>query len=61
MVVVDPLGDKNSVRTAVSKVSDDEWHVEYVPLVEGLHAINVFFAGSPIPVSPVSIIVTPRR
>lgn len=61
MVVVDPLGDKNSVRPAVLKVLDDEWHVEYVPAIEGLHSVNVFFAGSPIPVSPVSVIVTPRK
>lgn len=59
VVVIDPRGDKNSLRPTVTKVLDEEWHVEYVPITEGLHSINIFFAGTPIPISPVSILVSP--
>lgn len=61
VVVVDPRGDKNSVRPFVAKVIDDQWYVEYVPQVDGHHSVEIFFAGSHIPNSPVAVFVMPRE
>lgn len=55
--VVDPAGRTDTVRPLVARKSDDVWYVEYTPLVDGLHSVNIFFAGKPIPNSPYPVAV----
>lgn len=55
--IIDPAGRTDTVRPLVARKSDDVWYVEYTPLVEGLHSVNIFFAGKPIPNSPYPVAV----
>ncbi len=59
VAVLDPAGHKDNVRPIISKKSDELWYVEYTAKVEGLHSVNVFFAGKPIPLSPFGVVVSP--
>ena len=59
VAIVDPHGHKDSVRAVVSKRSEESWYVEYTPQEEGLHSINIFFAGKAIPNSPYGVGVSP--
>ena len=52
VAVLDPMGRKDTVRPLVARKSDDVWYVEYTPLTEGLHSVNIYFAGKAIPNSP---------
>jgi len=56
--VVDPMGRKDLIKPMVARKTDDNWYVEYTPLVEGMHSVNVFFAGKPIPQSPYPVYVS---
>lgn len=53
--IVDPSGKKDTVRPFVVKKADDVWYVEYIPLEPGLHSVNVFFIGQPVPKSPYGV------
>ena len=57
VAVIDPSGRKETVRPMVARKTDGSWYVEYTPLVEGLHSVNVFFAGKSIPNSPYPVAV----
>ena len=48
-----------TVKSTVTKKSDDVWYVEYTATVTGLHSVNVFFAGVAIPKSPYAVGVSP--
>jgi len=52
VAVLDPMGRKDTVRPMVARKSDDNWYVEYTPVVDGPHSVNIFFAGKAIPNSP---------
>jgi len=56
--IVDPTGKKDTVKATITKKSDDVWYVEYTPQIPGLHSVNVFFAGKPIPKSPYAVSVS---
>jgi len=56
--VVDPMGRKDVIKPMVARKTDDNWYVEYTPLVEGMHSVNIFFAGKPIPHSPYPVCVS---
>ena len=58
MAVIDPAGRKDAIKPMVARKMDDNWYVEYTPLVEGVHSINIFFAGKPIPTSPYPVLVS---
>lgn len=59
VVILDPSGHKNTVPVKVRPISQDVWRCEYVSPVVGLHSVNVFFAGQPIPNSPYGVRVAP--
>ena len=63
VVILDPHGRKDTVRASIQPVVGKEgtFLVEYVPIDQGLHSINVFFAGSQIPNSPFGVQVAPRK
>ena len=57
--IVDPQGRKDTVKATVTRKSDDVWYMEYTAVTPGLHSVNVFFAGKPIPKSPFPVGVSP--
>ena len=59
--VLDPQGHKDTVKPVVHHKSEELWYVEYTAKVEGLHSVNVFFAGRPIPGSPYGVAVAPGK
>lgn len=59
VIVVDPAGHKNTVPVNVRQTSPDQWRCEYVSPNVGLHSVNVFFAGQPIPNNPFGVRVSP--
>ena len=52
VAILDPHGRKDTVRPMVTQKGPELWYVDYTPLVEGLHSVNIFFAAKPIPLSP---------
>jgi len=58
VAVIDPMGRKDAIKPMVARKTDDNWYVEYTPLMEGLHSVNIFFAGKPIPNSPYPVSVS---
>eukprot|EP00918_Siedleckia_nematoides_P105694 GHVU01230790.1.p1 GENE.GHVU01230790.1~~GHVU01230790.1.p1 ORF type:complete len:2480 (+),score=363.92 GHVU01230790.1:158-7597(+) len=60
VAILDPKGRKDSVRPTVIKRTEELWYVEYTPKEEGLHSINIFFAGKAIPKSPFGVGVSPE-
>lgn len=58
VIVLDPAGQKNTVPVKIRQTSPDEWRCEYVSTSIGLHSVNVFFAGQPIPSSPYGVKVS---
>ena len=60
MIVLDPHGRKDSVPVQITETDEPEvYKCEYVATNLGLHSINVFFAGNPIPKSPFGVKVSP--
>lgn len=59
VIILDPSGNKNSVPVKVRQTSPDVWRCEYLSTVLGLHSVNIFFAGQPIPNSPFGVRVSP--
>lgn len=59
VVVLDPNGMKNTVPVKVRQISPDVYRAEYVAVATGVHSVNVFFAGQPIPKSPYGVRVAP--
>lgn len=59
VVILDPSGNKNSVPVKVRQTTPDLWRCEYLSTVVGLHSVNIFFAGQPIPNSPFGVRISP--
>ncbi len=61
VIVLDPKGKKDSVpiQITASETEPDTYRCEYVATLLGLHSVNVFFAGNPIPDSPYGVRVSP--
>ena len=59
VVILDQQGNKDTCRPIITKKSDDLWFVEYTATVEGVHSINIFFAGKAIPNSPFGVGIAP--
>lgn len=59
MIILDPSGNKNSIPVSVRQTSPDIWRCEYISPTVGLHSVNIFFAGQPIPKSPYGVRVSP--
>eukprot|EP00095_Tigriopus_kingsejongensis_P006988 maker-scaffold430_size173499-snap-gene-0.40 protein:Tk06988 transcript:maker-scaffold430_size173499-snap-gene-0.40-mRNA-1 annotation:"filamin-a isoform x3" len=60
VIVLDPKGKKDSVPVKISETDEkDVYKCEYVATTLGLHSVNVFFAGNPIPKSPFGVRVSP--
>ena len=59
VIILDPSGNKNSVPVSVRQTTPDVWRCEYLSPIIGLHSVNIFFAGQPIPKSPFGVRVSP--
>ena len=55
VVLVDPRGRQDAVPVSVKQTGPGKFRCEYVPREPGLHSVNVFFAGRPIPNSPYGV------
>lgn len=60
-VILDPHSSRDAVKPIITKQSEDNYLVQYTPKTEGLHSVNVFFAGQQIPNSPFGVMVSPSK
>ena len=63
VVILDPHGRKDNIKPTISAVTGKEgtFLVEYTPVDQGVHTVNIFFAGNAIPKSPYTVQVSPRK
>ncbi|KMQ98503.1 filamin-a isoform x5 [Lasius niger] len=59
VIILDPQGSKTAIPVKLRQTSPDVWRCEYVSPVTGLHSVNIFFAGKPIPGSPIGVNIAP--
>ena len=59
MIVLDPLGLKDAIPVKITPSGNDIYDCEYMTTQLGVHSVNVFFAGNPIPDSPFGVKVGP--
>ncbi|KAG7210743.1 hypothetical protein KM043_012240 [Ampulex compressa] len=59
VIILDPQDSKTAVPVKLRQTSPGVWKCEYVSPVTGLHSVNIFFAGKPIPESPIGVNVAP--
>lgn len=59
VIILDPAGQKTTVVPKLVQKGQDFWRCEYVTPHVGMHSVNVFFAGKPIPNSPFGVKVSP--
>lgn len=61
VVILDPNGKKDTASLKISPhaVQRDVYRCEYIATKLGLHSINVFYAGNPIPASPFGVKISP--
>lgn len=60
--IIDPTGRKDTIKPRISHADPDgPFLVEYTPKIEGQHKVVILFAGQPIPSSPFSVNVGPRK
>lgn len=58
-MILDPAGHKTSVPTKLKQIEKNVWRCEYMSNLTGLHSVNVFYAGKPIPNSPFGVRIAP--
>ena len=49
------------MKPLITPQANETFLVEYTPKEEGLHSVNVFFAGQQIPKSPFGVAVSGRK
>lgn len=59
VVILDPQGKPNTVPLRLRQLTEHIYRCEYVAQANGMHSVNVFFAGKPIPGSPYGVKVAP--
>ncbi|XP_063704506.1 filamin-A-like isoform X2 [Culicoides brevitarsis] len=59
VIILDPSGSKTSIIPKLIQKGPDFYRCEYVTPHVGVHSVNVFFAGKPIPNSPFGVKVSP--
>ncbi len=58
VVLADARGRQDVVPVSVKQTSPGKFRCEYIPREPGLHSVNIFFAGRPIPNSPYGVNVS---
>lgn len=59
VIILDPLENKTTVPVKLQQTSPGVWRCGYVSPLLGLHSVNVFFSGKPIPNSPFGVKISP--
>jgi len=59
VVVLDPSDAHKPIPSQLTPLGNGRYRVDYVAKEPGLHSVNVFFAGKPIPNSPFGVQVAP--
>ena len=59
VIVLDPHGLKDAIPVKITPSGNDIYTCEYMTTQLGVHSVNVFFAGNPIPDSPFGVKVGP--
>jgi filamin len=57
VVIVDPTGSQDAVLPTIRSIDDSNYRVEYIPILIGMHSINVFYEQSHIIGSPFGVYV----
>lgn len=55
VIILDPAGRENTVPAKLRKEPNGAFVCDYTPAVQGVHSVNVFFAGQPVPRSPFAV------
>lgn len=61
VVILDPSGAHKQLPVNTTPIGPGRARVNYVAKEPGLHSVNVFFAGQPIPNSPFGVRVSPSK
>ncbi len=61
VVILDPSDQHKQLPVQVTPLGNNQYRVEYLAKEPGLHSVNVFFAGKPIPNSPFGVKVAPSK
>lgn len=61
VVILDPAGHKSTVPVKLRQIEHNMWRCEYTSDLVGLHSVNIFFAGEPIPNSPFGVKILPSK
>lgn len=55
VIITNPRGQQDVVPVSVKQTSPGKYRCEYIAREPGLHSVNIFFAGRPIPNSPYGV------
>ncbi|CAF4944302.1 unnamed protein product, partial [Rotaria sp. Silwood2] len=55
IIFINPHNRQHSLPISLKQTPPRKFRCEYVPREPGLHSVNVFFAGRPIPNSPYGV------
>ena len=61
VIVLDPSDAHKPIPSQLTPLGNGCYRVDYVAKEPGLHSVNVFFAGKPIPNSPFGVNVAPSN
>lgn len=61
VVILDPSDAHKQIPVNTTPIGPGRARVNYVAKEPGLHSVNVFFAGQPIPNSPYGVRVSPSK
>lgn len=59
VIILDPAGHKATIPVKLRQIERSRWQCEYISHMIGLHSVNIFFAGEPIPNSPFGVKISP--
>lgn len=61
VIITDPNGNQGLVKPKIVRISDEEFLVSYIPLIEGVHSVDIKCAGHPISNASFSVGIAPSN
>lgn len=61
MIILDPSDEHKQIPVQVTPSGPGRYRVAYCAREPGLHSVNVFFGGQPVPASPYGVRVTSSK